>query len=52
LRKLTPGDPPRHNIRNRYLLMVCAWESQRKPQMLAALAGLALADASGRSETG
>jgi len=48
LRELTPGDNPRHNIRNRYLLMVHGWESQRKPQMLAALAGLALADASGR----
>lgn len=48
LRELTPGDNPRHDTRNRYLLMVHGWESQRKPQMLAALAGMALADASGR----
>lgn len=48
LRELTPGDNPRHDILNRYHLMVRGWEIQRKPQMLAALAGMALADASGR----
>lgn len=43
LRQLTPG----YAIQDRYILIRHAWETQRSPQALSALAGMALADANG-----